>query len=164
MTDTFDAATRSTIMASVRGTGNASTEQRLGWVLSEHRIIGWRRGVSLQGKPDFVFRAERMAIFVDGCFWHGCPRHRRVPVSRIEYSVPKLARNMQRDRAVTRALRCVRLDCSPDLGVRIGALAGSAPSRAHCSGASESTGGSGTQGTPSKTSEVDLTSAPSLFR
>jgi DNA mismatch endonuclease (patch repair protein) len=105
MPDTFDASTRSTIMASVRGAGNASTERRLVNLFREHRITGWRRGVPLQGRPDFVFRAERIAIFVDGCFWHGCPRHRRVPVSRIEYWVPKLARNMQRDRAVTRTLR-----------------------------------------------------------
>jgi DNA mismatch endonuclease (patch repair protein) len=57
------------------------------------------------GAPDFVFPRERVALFVDGCFWHGCPRHTRIPKSRSEFWVPKLRRNRVRDRKVTRYLR-----------------------------------------------------------
>jgi DNA mismatch endonuclease (patch repair protein) len=44
-------------------------------------------------------------VFVDGCFWHSCPRHGRVPSSRLDHWTPKLARNARRDRAVNRTLR-----------------------------------------------------------
>ena len=54
---------------------------------------------------DFVFRRERVAVFVDGCFWHGCPRHGTMPAGNRAFWQAKLARNAERDRAVTRALR-----------------------------------------------------------
>ena len=59
----------------------------------------------MPGKPDFVFRRERLALFVDGCFWHGCPKHGRNPDSNRGYWLPKLERNKQRDRTVSRRLR-----------------------------------------------------------
>ncbi|MEA3188867.1 MAG: mismatch endonuclease, patch repair protein [Chthoniobacter sp.] len=105
MADVFTSTRRSAIMALVRSTGNASTEQRLVRLLRTHRITGWRRGISLPGKPDFIFRAEKVAVFVDGCFWHCCPHHGHMPASRLEYWAPKLARNARRDRVVSRALR-----------------------------------------------------------
>lgn len=71
----------------------------------EKGITGWRRGVRLFGKPDFVFREAKMAVFVDGCFWHGCPRHATKPASNREFWEVKLARNAARDREVTRTLR-----------------------------------------------------------
>jgi len=78
---------------------------RLLKALRTARIGGWRRRVRLLGSPDFVWRRERVALFVDGCFWHACPRHGRVPKSRKDFWVPKLATNKERDRAVSRALR-----------------------------------------------------------
>lgn len=105
MADVLTKAKRSALMSKVRSAGNASTEQRLIALLREHRITGWRRGAPLPGKPDFVFRAEKVAVFVDGCFWHGCPRHGRTPKTRVAFWAAKLARNAQRDRAVSRALR-----------------------------------------------------------
>ena len=105
MADVFAPAKRSAVMSLIRSRGNRDTELRMIALFRAHRITGWRRGVPLPGKPDFVFRAEKVAVFVDGCFWHGCPRHGRVPSSRLEYWAPKLARNAQRDRAVTRVLR-----------------------------------------------------------
>jgi DNA mismatch endonuclease (patch repair protein) len=60
---------------------------------------------ALRVRPDFVFRARRVAVFVDGCFWHGCPRHYRRPGSRRAFWDAKIARNQERDREVTRALR-----------------------------------------------------------
>ena len=60
-----------------------------------------RRGVSV----DFVFRKERVAVFVDGCFWHGCPRHGTMPAGNRAFWMAKLTRNAARDREVTRTLR-----------------------------------------------------------
>ncbi len=103
--DVFTKAKRSAVMSLIRSRGNRDTELRTMALLRAHRITGWRRQAPLPGKPDFIFPAEKVAVFVDGCFWHGCPRHGRVPTSRMEYWAPKLARNAQRDRAATRALR-----------------------------------------------------------
>lgn len=55
-------------------------------------------------RPDIVFTKARLAIFIDGCYWHGCPEHGRVPTVNSSYWGPKLARNAQRDRANTAAL------------------------------------------------------------
>lgn len=79
--DVFTKKKRSQIMAAVRSTGNRTTELRLASILRANGITGWRRHQPLPGKPDFVFRRERLAVFADGCFWHGCPRHLRMPFS-----------------------------------------------------------------------------------
>lgn len=59
----------------------------------------------MPGNPDFVFRQEHLAVFVDGCFWHGCRWHCRMPKSRQDFWGPKIARNKARDRDVGRLLR-----------------------------------------------------------
>jgi len=87
-------------MAAIRSTGNRATELRLVAILRAHGITGWRRRQNLPGKPDFVFRQERLAVFVDGCFWHGCRWHCRRPKSRKAFWIPKIARNQRRDREV----------------------------------------------------------------
>lgn len=51
----------------------------------------------LRRTADFVFRHERVAVFVDGCYWHGCPEHYRVPKTNAGYWGPKIARNRERD-------------------------------------------------------------------
>lgn len=55
-------------------------------------------------RPDLVFTRWRVAVFVDGCFWHGCPEHQHVPKRNRDYWVPKLAANVERDRRVDAAL------------------------------------------------------------
>jgi DNA mismatch endonuclease (patch repair protein) len=55
-------------------------------------------------RPDIVFSREKLAVFVDGCFWHGCPDHGHVPASNAAYWEPKLARNVQRDHEHDQAL------------------------------------------------------------
>lgn len=54
--------------------------------------------------PDIVFTRWRVAVFVDGCFWHGCPEHQHIPKSNTAYWIPKLAANAERDRRVDAAL------------------------------------------------------------
>jgi DNA mismatch endonuclease, patch repair protein len=94
-------------MSRIRGSGNRDTEMRMVSLLKKHNISGWRRGQKLFGKPDFVFSRERVAVFVDGCFWHrhpGC-RFAYTPKSRLEFWLPKFARNVARDKLVVRTLR-----------------------------------------------------------
>ena len=55
-------------------------------------------------RPDVVFTRARVAVFVDGCFWHGCPHHQVVPKSNPDYWIPKLRRNVERDREAGAAL------------------------------------------------------------
>ncbi len=105
MADVFTPAKRSAVMALIRSRGNRATELRLIALMREHGITGWRRNARVFGKPDFVFRRERVAVFVDGCFWHGCPRHATMPANNRAFWKAKLARNAQRDRDVSRTLR-----------------------------------------------------------
>ncbi|WP_433475385.1 very short patch repair endonuclease [Spirillospora sp. CA-142024] len=56
-------------------------------------------------RPDIVFTARKVAVFVDGCFWHVCPEHGRQPTTNEWYWTPKLRRNMERDRQANAALR-----------------------------------------------------------
>jgi DNA mismatch endonuclease (patch repair protein) len=55
-------------------------------------------------RPDVVFTRAKVAIFLDGCFWHGCPAHQRIPKSNPAYWIPKLKRNLERDREIDEAL------------------------------------------------------------
>ena len=105
MADVFTTAKRSAVMALIRSRGNRATELRMIALFRERGITGWRRGVRLFGKPDFVFRGARVAVFVDGCFWHGCPRHGTQPANNRAFWAAKFFRNKERDRAVTRTLR-----------------------------------------------------------
>jgi DNA mismatch endonuclease (patch repair protein) len=105
MTDTFNKAKRSQIMAAVRSRGNKATEMKLVKIFRDLRITGWRRNRRLFGNPDFVFPKLKLAIFVDGCFWHGCHKHLRMPSDNRAYWLCKIKRNQTRDRATARALR-----------------------------------------------------------
>jgi DNA mismatch endonuclease, patch repair protein len=96
---------RSALMARIKGRGNLSTEMRLISLMRALRIRGWRRNQRLPGRPDFVFRRERVAVFVDGCFWHGCPIHYTKPASSHDFWQEKVSANRRRDRRVDRKLR-----------------------------------------------------------
>jgi DNA mismatch endonuclease (patch repair protein) len=91
-------------MARVRGRGNKSTEEKLARLFRQAGIKGWRRHLRLPGTPDFVFPKERLIIFVDGCFWHGCPRHATFPATRRAFWLKKFDDNKARDRRVNREL------------------------------------------------------------
>jgi DNA mismatch endonuclease Vsr len=92
-TDTVSRKKRSQIMSAVRSTGNKATEAVFITILRKGGISGWRRQFRLRGKPDFVFPKQRTAIFVDGCFWHGCTKHCRMPKGNSGYWKPKISRN-----------------------------------------------------------------------
>jgi DNA mismatch endonuclease, patch repair protein len=96
-------------------------------ILRRHKISGWRRHAVIRlrseasagrvlvtvspsparpfiVRPDFVFRAARVAVFVDGCFWHACPRHSNLPANNRAFWKQKLSANKRRDRLVTKTL------------------------------------------------------------
>lgn len=108
MADTLTAVQRSHLMSRVRSRGNETTELRMITILRAGHITGWRRGVCLIGKPDFTFRRERVVVFIDGCFWHGCRWHFRLPESNRHYWNRKIHANIKRDRKVTRSLQASR--------------------------------------------------------
>ncbi len=105
MADWLTQEQRSRNMASIRSKGNTTTERAFLSILRHAGITGWRRHLNLPGKPDFVFRSQRLAIFLDGCFWHGCPRCYRLPQDNRAYWKKKLLGNRQRDRRRSRELR-----------------------------------------------------------
>jgi DNA mismatch endonuclease (patch repair protein) len=103
--DIFSRKKRSEIMSRVKGRGNLSTEVLLIKIFRAFGLSGWKRNSTIFGKPDFVFPTARLAIFVDGCFWHGCPIHGALPSSNRSFWKEKLTRNKLRDRQVVRELR-----------------------------------------------------------
>ena|SRR5689334_23383542 len=105
MPDVFTKAKRSEVMSRIRGHGNKDTELALAKLLRRHRITGWRRNQRVFGKPDFVFIKLKLAIFVDGCFWHGCPNHATKPKNNRAFWQRKLSANRRRDQTVNLALR-----------------------------------------------------------
>lgn len=134
MADVFNKAKRSEVMSRIRSRGNKDTEVKLARLLRLNKISGWRRQIrlrvtsagwqvtrtrkarasalsrvsrhtSLAVRPDFVFPKSRTAVFVDGCFWHGCPRHGTRPKGNAAFWKRKLTGNQARDRRVNRALR-----------------------------------------------------------
>jgi DNA mismatch endonuclease (patch repair protein) len=105
MADTLTRSERSALMSKIRSEGNRSTELRLIQIFRAHKITGWRRNFPLIGKPDFVFPKAHLCVFVDGCFWHGCPKCYRRPKSKRIFWRKKVAMNQTRDKAVVRELR-----------------------------------------------------------
>jgi len=101
MSDVFDKATRSEIMKAVKSKNTKSTEIRLLNIFKKHNIIGWRRGYPVKGHPDFVFLNKRVAIFVDGCFWHGHDCRNTRPSDNAEYWKAKREKNQKRDKEIS---------------------------------------------------------------
>jgi DNA mismatch endonuclease (patch repair protein) len=120
VTDVFSTSKRSALMAQIRGRGNKATELAFMHLLRRHGITGWRRHLAItlprskgaaarakspRVRPDFVFPKVKVAIFVDGCFWHGCPIHGTSPASNSLFWSEKLEVNKKRDLKVNRLLR-----------------------------------------------------------
>jgi len=97
---------RSRTMAAIRGKNNRTTELSLRMALVRAGIKEWETNVEdLAGKPDFFFRKKRLAVFVDGCFWHGCPKCGHYPKTRSSFWKTKILRNKERDKSNRRKLR-----------------------------------------------------------
>lgn len=90
-------AARSALMRKIR---SVSMEERA-W----RRNLGLRPGTVLGIRIDAVDRTAKTAFFLDGCFWHGCKKHFRLPKTRTEWWRAKIARNVARDRRQSRMLR-----------------------------------------------------------
>ena len=104
--DSLSKEERSALMAKVRSKGNRSTELKALEALRASGIEGWvQHPPDISGRPDFYFSEERLAVFVDGCFWHACPRCGRIPKTNVVFWSTKITGNRRRDRSVSKALR-----------------------------------------------------------
>ena len=103
--DNFTKEIRSKIMASVRSRGNRSTELALGRIMWKSGLRGYRKHWPVEGRPDFAWPGLKVAVFVDGCFWHGCARCRDFPKSNAKFWRAKIEANIRRDKRVARNLR-----------------------------------------------------------
>jgi DNA mismatch endonuclease (patch repair protein) len=112
-------------MSRIRSRGNKRTEISFASLLRKEKIFGWRRHLTIklkqpknsasdgtkfkpQVRPDFVFPKNKLAVFIDGCFWHGCPKCYRNPKSRKKFWSAKILRNKERDKFQKFALRRYR--------------------------------------------------------
>jgi DNA mismatch endonuclease (patch repair protein) len=104
--DKVSPSERSRVMSRVRSVRNRSTEWRIRAALIRSGVRGWKLNSNdLPGRPDFAFPLNRLAVFLDGCFWHGCRKCRRIPSSNTGYWDEKIKRNRARDRKVSGSLR-----------------------------------------------------------
>ncbi len=106
LVDVFTKAKRSAVMASIRQHGNRSTERAFAGLLRARHVSGWALHCrEIAGRPDFYFAGRRIAVFIDGCFWHGCPKCFHAPRQNAPFWAAKIGRNRKRDQKVTRHLR-----------------------------------------------------------
>jgi DNA mismatch endonuclease (patch repair protein) len=94
---------RSKIMASIKRR-DTKPELLLRKELWRRGLRGYRLDVQLPGRPDIFFPKHKLCIFVDGCFWHGCPIHYKGVARNTEYWDAKIQRNIARDQAITKSL------------------------------------------------------------
>jgi len=112
-------------MSRIRGRGNERTEKNIIDLFRHIGVKGWRRHVTIhfpkssspkskssdeivfksKVRPDFIFPKLKITLFVDGCFWHGCPKCYRLPKSRKKFWSMKIQRNRERDRFQSYSLR-----------------------------------------------------------
>ncbi len=102
MADVMTPEQRSRCMSRIRGadTGPERRVRRALWGAG----LRYRINPKPPGRPDLFFPSERVAVFVDGCFWHGCPEHGVRPKTNVEFWRAKIERNIKRDQQVTAKL------------------------------------------------------------
>lgn len=104
MADKFDKATRSRIMAAIKGkdTSPELEVRRILWGMGNRYRIHDR---TVHGTPDISIKKKKVAIFIDGCFWHGCANCYREPKSNVRYWREKIVKNKRRRKSVLELLR-----------------------------------------------------------
>lgn len=99
--DKVDEKTRSDIMSKIRG---RDTKMELA-VRPTLEALGFtyhpEEGPKIRGAPDFAHLVKYVAVFLDGCFWHGCPKHYREPKTNTEFWRDKIAKNKERDKRIS---------------------------------------------------------------
>ena len=104
MADVHSKKQRSYNMSRIRSK-NTKPEIKFRKLLYEAGLRGYRLNSKLKGRPDIILTRCRLAIFIDGCFWHKCPRHCRFPSSNVNYWTKKINGNVRRDRNVEKELK-----------------------------------------------------------
>ena len=102
--DRYSKQKRSEVMSAVKSKGT-KLENKFKLELDARRIKGYKQNcMEIYGHPDFVFKKAKLAVFLDSCFWHGCPKHLRMPASHQGYWQDKVALNRKRDHVVSKEL------------------------------------------------------------
>jgi len=104
-TTSFGGLSRGELMSRVRSTGNKTTEERFVRLLRRAQAKGWRRHLRLPGRPDFAWRKIKLAVFLDGCFWHGHRCRNLTPRTNAAAWNQKIRANQARDRKNNKALK-----------------------------------------------------------
>ncbi len=92
---------RSSNMSAIRNKNNKTTELKLRMCLVRASVKGWQMNVKgILGQPDIYFDKQKLAIFIDGCFWHGCPKCGHIPKTRKSFWSAKFRSNRLRDKKV----------------------------------------------------------------
>ena len=104
MTDVLTKKQRSYNMSRIRGQ-NTLPELIVRKILSSNNIRGYRLDSIICGKPDIVFTKYKIAIFIDGCFWHKCPICFKMPKQNKKFWSTKINRNAERDNEVNKQLK-----------------------------------------------------------
>lgn len=101
----FSGLKRNELMSRIKSKGNKKTEIAFLNSLKNQKISGWRRHPRLPGTPDFIFKKNKIAIFLDGCFWHGCPIHFKSPTTNTFFWDSKIKNNKDRDKKNIKELK-----------------------------------------------------------
>jgi len=103
MTDVLTIEQRSYNMSQIKGT-DTKPEVKLRKYIYSKGIRGYRKSSDLPGKPDIIFNKYKLAIFVDGCFWHRCPKCFKEPDTNKSFWKEKISGNVNRDKKINRLL------------------------------------------------------------
>lgn len=103
LTDVFTKEKRSEVMKKIRSK-NTLPEMTFSNFLRKNKIR-YKRYPKMFGKPDFLILNEKLVVFIDGCFWHGCPVHYKGPSTNSRFWAKKIKNNIARDRKVDGFLR-----------------------------------------------------------
>jgi len=103
MTDVFTRKKRSWVMSRIRSK-NTKMENLFESKLKENHIK-YERYPEIFGRPDFLIKNKNIVIFIDGCFFHKCPKHYKAPKTKKKFWISKIEKNVKRDKEVVRRLR-----------------------------------------------------------